>query len=115
MTKPDMPSITAVIATRDRPELLRKALRAVFAQDYAGPIDAVVVYDQSPPDPQLSIDFADHPLTVIENTHTPGLAGARNSGVNVENRSMIISGSGTITFVTGYVVRFLSHNESSSD
>jgi glycosyltransferase involved in cell wall biosynthesis len=76
-----MPSVTAVIATRDRPELLRKALRAVFAQDYSGSIDAVVVYDQSPPDPQLSVDFAEYPLTIIENTHTPGLAGARNSGV----------------------------------
>ena len=89
MTQPDMPSVTAVIATRDRPELLRKALHAVFAQDYAGPIDAVVVYDQSPPDPQLSIDFADHPLTVIENTHTPGLAGARNSGVEAASGDWI--------------------------
>ncbi len=89
MTQPDLPSVTAVIATRDRPELLRKALRAVFAQDYAGPIDAVVVYDQSPPDPQLSIDFADHPLTVIENTHAPGLAGARNSGVEAASGDWI--------------------------
>jgi len=81
VTLPDMPSVTAVIATRDRPELLRKALRAVFAQDYAGTVDAVVVYDQSPPDPQLSADFAEYPITIIENTHTAGLAGARNSGV----------------------------------
>ena len=81
MTRPGLPSVTAVIATRDRPELLRKALHAVFAQDYAGTIDAVVVYDQSPPDPQLAVEFGGHPLTIIENTHTPGLAGARNSGV----------------------------------
>ncbi|MFG1845904.1 glycosyltransferase family 2 protein [Micromonospora carbonacea] len=72
------PSVTAVVPTRDRPELLRKALDAILGQDYPGRVDAVVVYDQSEPDRSL----ADDPrITVLVNQRTPGLAGNRNTGI----------------------------------
>jgi glycosyltransferase involved in cell wall biosynthesis len=70
-----------VVATRNRPQLLRSALRAVFAQEYPGEVDVVVVYDQSEPDPTLLDDFPGSDLKIIPNTRTPGLAGARNSGI----------------------------------
>jgi glycosyltransferase involved in cell wall biosynthesis len=75
------PSVSVIVATRDRPELLRSTLRAVLAQDYTGDIDVTVVYDQSEPEAGLLDDFPGAPIEVIINTRAPGLAGARNSGV----------------------------------
>ncbi|ONI69875.1 hypothetical protein BWI15_25515 [Kribbella sp. ALI-6-A] len=86
-TPPTAPSVSVVVATRNRPELLRKALSSIAAQSYTGPVELVVVYDQSEPETGLAADL---PLTgqagervvrVVTNTRTPGLAGARNSGV----------------------------------
>jgi glycosyltransferase involved in cell wall biosynthesis len=75
------PSVSVVIATRDRPELLRITLRAVLAQDYPGEIDVTVVYDHSEPEPGLLDDFPGDPIQVTTNSRAPGLAGARNSGI----------------------------------
>jgi glycosyltransferase involved in cell wall biosynthesis len=67
-----------VIPTHDRPGPLRAALAAVLAQDYPGHVRIVVVYDRAEPDTRL----ADHDrVTAIVNTRTPGLAGARNTGI----------------------------------
>ncbi|MGW0505849.1 glycosyltransferase family 2 protein [Micromonospora sp. NPDC003241] len=75
------PSVSAVVPTRDRPELLRAAVRAIVAQDYPGQVEVVVVYDQSEPDPSLvNLSGPDRTVRVVTNTRTPGLAGARNSG-----------------------------------
>jgi glycosyltransferase involved in cell wall biosynthesis len=71
------PSVGVVLPTRNRPELLRRALDAVLAQEYAGELRAVVVYDQAEPDKGLAADR----VQVVANTRTPGLAGARNSGI----------------------------------
>jgi glycosyltransferase involved in cell wall biosynthesis len=76
-----------VIATRDRPELLRRSLAAVRAQDYAGEVRVVVVYDQAPPDRTLAdagepgSGAAHADVRVVTNARTPGLAGARNTGI----------------------------------
>lgn len=76
------PSITAVVPTRDRPELLERAVRSVLAQDYPGYIECVVVFDQSPPRDVPVVHRTEHRrLVVIGNDRTPGLAGARNSGI----------------------------------
>lgn len=75
------PLVTVVIATRDRPEMLREAIAEVHAQDYDGPIEVVAVFDQSPPDESLASDSERRGVRVISNTHSPGLAGARNSGI----------------------------------
>ncbi|PZF99961.1 glycosyltransferase family 2 protein [Micromonospora deserti] len=76
------PSVSAVVPTRDRPELLRAAVRAILDQDYPGPVEVVVVYDQSEPDGSVAeLSRPDRRVRVIRNGRTPGLAGARNSGV----------------------------------
>jgi GT2 family glycosyltransferase len=76
------PSISAVVPTRDRPELLRAALRAILDQDYPGPVEVVVVYDRSEPDASLAeLSRPDRLVRVIRNARAPGLAGARNSGI----------------------------------
>ena len=79
MPTPDLVSV--VIATRNRPELVRKAIASVIAQDYAGEIEVVLVFDQSEPDLTMASDAPGRTVRVITNTRTPGLAGARNSGI----------------------------------
>jgi glycosyltransferase involved in cell wall biosynthesis len=71
------PSVGVVLPTHNRPQLLRKALGAVLAQEYPGELRAVVVYDRAEPDAGLAGDR----VQVVPNTRTPGLAGARNSGI----------------------------------
>ncbi|GAB3207524.1 glycosyltransferase [Marinactinospora thermotolerans] len=77
----EMPDVTVVVPTRDRPELLRRTLRAIAVQDYPGRIVTLVVYDHDEPDHSLAEDGGDRPVRVVTNTHSPGLAGARNTGV----------------------------------
>lgn len=77
------PSVSVVIATRDRPELLRQAVEAVLAQEYAGAVEVVIVFDQSDVDDALAQETADRRVRVMANRRTPGLAGSRNSGVEV--------------------------------
>jgi glycosyltransferase involved in cell wall biosynthesis len=98
MTSATSPAVTVVIATRDRPALLREALDAVVAQDYAGDIECVIVHDQSIPDRSVEcetkVSQAGHGLVrrlvrVVENTRTPGLAGARNTGVDAADGELI--------------------------
>jgi glycosyltransferase involved in cell wall biosynthesis len=71
------PSVGVVLPTRDRPAELKAALDSVLAQDYPGPLEAVVVHDRSQPDQAL----AGERVRVLANVRTPGLAGARNTGI----------------------------------
>lgn len=85
-----LPSVVTVIATRDRPVLLRRAVRSVLDQSYQGPLDVVVVYDQSEPDALADVEVpAGRTLTVIANDRTPGLAGARNSGLQAATDELV--------------------------
>jgi glycosyltransferase involved in cell wall biosynthesis len=74
------PSVGVVIPTRDRPKTLARAIAAVRAQDYTGPLRIVVVYDRTVPDHRLA-DAGERPLAVLVNQRSRGLAGARNTGV----------------------------------
>jgi glycosyltransferase involved in cell wall biosynthesis len=74
----EWPSIGVVLPTRDRPGQLQAALAAVEAQDYPGQLRIAVVYDRSEPGAHLA---ANGRIQTLTNTRTPGLAGARNTGV----------------------------------
>ena len=76
----ELPYVGVVIATRDRPYQVRRALASVEAQDYAGPMRIVIVYDGIPPDWGLAHGGA-RPVLVLENWRRAGLAGARNTGI----------------------------------
>lgn len=88
---PDLPSVGVIVPTRSRPELLRQCLASIVAQDYAGVVEIAVVFDGEDPDTGLRQEFgtADRPVRVLTNTRTPGLAGARNSGLEVLDTSLI--------------------------
>jgi glycosyltransferase involved in cell wall biosynthesis len=72
------PSVGVVLPAHNRPEALRTALAAVLAQDYPGELRAVVIYDRAEPDQRLADGDR---VRVAVNTRTPGLAGARNTGI----------------------------------
>lgn len=78
---PDAPSVSVIVPTRNRPELLQQTLEAVRAQDYVGPVEVVVVFDQSEPDGGLVAGGERRSVRVITNLRTPGLSGARNAGI----------------------------------
>lgn len=78
------PQVSVIMPTRGRPELVRESIAAVVGQTYPGDIECIVVHDQEPPDENLpSLGTARHRVRVVTNTHTPGLAGARNTGLDL--------------------------------
>jgi len=85
------PSVTVVVPTHDRPADLRRALGAVFGQDYPGYLTCVVVFDRAEP-----FDLSDmlppeegRTLVVTRNDRTSGQAGARNTGVDASFGDLI--------------------------
>ena len=76
----EYPLVSVVVATRNRPEMLRQAIAAINQSDYAGPIETLVVFDQSEPDETIADDDPHRRVRVMRNTRTPGLAGGRNTG-----------------------------------
>lgn len=80
----ETPLLSVVLPTRGRPELVRASIAAVVAQDYAGPMEILIVHDQEELDPTLEhLGRPGREVTVMSNVHSPGLAGARNSGLDV--------------------------------
>ncbi|MCP4967353.1 MAG: glycosyltransferase family 2 protein [bacterium] len=73
--------VSAVIPTRDRPELLRRAIRAMLTQTGEQLCEIIIVFDQSEPDESLVELSIEPPIRVIANSHKPGLAGGRNTGI----------------------------------
>lgn len=88
MPKSDYPPVTVVVPTKDRPELLRRALDAIVAQDYPGRVHTIVVYDDATPDYTLYRE-GERAVTVLWNTRTPGLAGARNTALLLSDTDLV--------------------------
>ena len=86
------PSVTTVIATHGRGELLRRAIRSIAAQEYDGPLEILVVFDQSEIDPleDLRAELPAGPTIALhENTRAAGLAGARNTGIAAAEGALV--------------------------
>ena len=82
-------AVDVVIATRNRPELLRRAIAGVVAQTVNCDITCHVVFDQCEPDESLASDYPGRRVRVLTNSHTPGLAGGRNTGILAGSASMV--------------------------
>jgi glycosyltransferase involved in cell wall biosynthesis len=83
------PALTAIVCTRDRPVLLRRAVAAIRSQRFADPIETIVVFDRSDPDASLEVEGGCRPVRVASNQRTPGLAGARNTGVALAGADVV--------------------------
>jgi len=79
------PEVSVVIATRDRPELMRRAVRSILGQHHVGPLEVIVVFDGKDEgeslDAPMELDAGPHTIRAMRNTRTQGLAGARNTGI----------------------------------
>ena len=84
MTTPrssSLPSVSVVVPTRDRMELLRRALTSIAGQRYDGHIEMIVVFDQADPvDPGVEVGEG-RTIRLLRNERLIGLAGARNTGI----------------------------------
>jgi glycosyltransferase involved in cell wall biosynthesis len=79
---PEQPTVSVIVATRDRPGLLERAVGSILAQDYPGDIECLVVYDHVD---VREFDVQTGPgrsVRFIANTHRQGLPGGRNSGAD---------------------------------
>ncbi len=86
------PLVSVILPTRGRPDLVRQALSAVVGQTYPGMIECIVVHDQEPPQLELAeLGTASRSVSIVTNSRTPGLAGARNTGVAVARGKFIAS------------------------
>lgn len=74
-------TVATIVATRDRPELLRETLAAINAQDYDGVITTIVIFDVTEPDYSLAVEGGNRPVVVVPNSRVQGLQGARNTGM----------------------------------
>jgi glycosyltransferase involved in cell wall biosynthesis len=74
------PSVTVVIPTVNRPEMLDRAVSAVLAQDYLGAVECLVVFDHVEPTLESQQMSPTRKVVVARNTHDRGLAGNRNTG-----------------------------------
>lgn len=85
----DRPALDAIIATKDRRELLVKAIEGVLGQDYEGDIRLTIVFDGVPVDHDLERVTPGRTVRVMANGRTPGLAGARNTGLLAADHPLV--------------------------
>jgi glycosyltransferase involved in cell wall biosynthesis len=74
------PLITAVVPTKDRPELLARAVQSIIDQDYPGAVECLVVFDGTEPVAPAVAVRKDRTVRLLVNARSPGLAGNRNTG-----------------------------------
>ncbi len=85
------PRVTAVIPTKDRPQLLARAVRSVIDQDYPGEIECLVVFDGTDPiAPEVGCGEG-RTIEVLVNNRKPGLAGNRNTGYLAATGELVAS------------------------
>jgi len=74
------PSVTVVVPTHNRPQLLAQTVQSILDQDYPGRVEVLVVFDREEPvRPEVSVP-PDRELRLLRNDRTPGPAGAYNVG-----------------------------------
>lgn len=76
----ELPDISVIIPTRDRPDLLNDAVQSVVTQDYAGQIAVIVVSDGGSVTLPASVPER-RSLRALSNDRVGGPAGARNCGL----------------------------------
>jgi glycosyltransferase involved in cell wall biosynthesis len=83
------PPISVIVATRDRPGLLERAVASILGQNYPGTIECIVVYDHVEVR-ELELPVGrNRALKVIANGRRPGLPGGRNSGVDAATGELL--------------------------
>jgi glycosyltransferase involved in cell wall biosynthesis len=88
-SRAERPTVTVVVATRNRPHLLAVAIGSIAAQTYEGVIETVVVFDQCDPSHIEERDDALRPVRITRTRDRVGLAAARNTGVAIASGELL--------------------------
>jgi hypothetical protein len=83
------PRVSVIVATRDRPELLLRTVSSVLGQSYPGAVECAVVFDQDEPTALPEEVPSGRYVSALRNTRTPGLAGARNTGILATDAELV--------------------------
>ncbi|GAB3122213.1 glycosyltransferase family 2 protein [Glaciibacter psychrotolerans] len=75
------PSITAVVPTHNRPELMKRAVQSILDQSYSGDIEIIVVFDACQLELPDVVIPANRSVRGVLNERSRGLAGGRNTGI----------------------------------
>lgn len=86
------PAVAVVIPTRGRPVEVRQALQSAVDQTYEGDLEIVVVHDAEDPDESLAtLGNERRPVRLATNSHSQGLAGGRNTGLDITRADYVAS------------------------
>lgn len=75
------PSVSAVVPTHNRPEMMRRAVQSILDQGYAGHVEVIVVFDACDPVLPDVVVPGNRVLRGMVNERSRGLAGGRNTGI----------------------------------
>lgn len=82
--------VSVVIATRGRSQLLRRAISSIIGQLTEANVELVVVFDQVDIDKLGDVVLPEgRTLRVLRNHRSPGLAGARNTGIEAASHDLV--------------------------
>ena len=74
-----MAKVSIIIPTKNRPDLLNRALSSVINQSYQN-WELFIINDS---DTEISINSSDPRIQIIKNNNKSGANGARNTGINL--------------------------------
>ncbi|HYG62805.1 MAG TPA: glycosyltransferase, partial [Thermoanaerobaculia bacterium] len=107
---PSLPSgvpISIVVATRDRPEDLRRCLASLVAQESPRPVEIVVV-DNHPGSGQTPPVVAEFPGVVLVSETRAGLSYARNRGFLVSRGEILVTTDDDVVVPPGWLEALLA-------
>lgn len=100
-------SVSVVIATYDRPDLLRKCLGSVLAQQTSRPVEIIVV-DNHPTSHLTPTVVAEFPGVVLVNEPRQGLSYARNAGIVASKGKIIIATDDDVSMPSGWLEKLVA-------
>ena len=82
VSRPALSSISVIVPTFNRPEMLKETLKSIFNQTYQN-FEIVVINDGGENVSDLIRKFQDHRIKYIEHEKNRGMAAARNTGIKI--------------------------------
>ncbi len=84
----ELPAVSVIVPTHNRPKLLRDALASVEQQTYKGPIEIVIADDAS--SPPVTIPPSRFDIRIVRNSVARGGAAAKNLGIHAAQGDYLI-------------------------
>lgn len=101
-----LPSVTVVLSTADRPEDLRRALASLVRQDYAGPLDLIVV-DNRPESGLTGAVVREFPQVALVSEPRGGASYGRNAGIAASTGDIVVMTDDDVVAPRDWVARLV--------